>query len=122
MADTAGGRIPIRDLILVPAVITLVITLLRLVGELMRWSETLFNRSAGGGLAIVGIVWLVPVFGVYFALKLAAMGERPRLGQAIGLSALGLLIALPVTVALGRALHLAPGAGGGFFFFLLLPL
>jgi len=111
MADTAGGRIPIRNLVLVPAVITLGITLLRLVGELMRWSETLFNRSAGGGFAIVGIVWLVPVFGVYFALKLAAMGHRPaRLGRAIGLITLGLLI-LPVTVALGRVLQLAPGRG-----------
>ena len=116
MTDTAGGRIPIRNLVLVPALITLGITLLRLVGELMRWSETLFSRRAGGGFAIVGIVWLVPIFGVYFALKLAARGERPRLGRAIGLSTLGLLIALPVTLALGRSLHLAPGQGGILLF------
>ncbi len=51
-------------LILVPAVITLAVTLLRLVGELQQWSSALFNRSAGGGGAIVGIVWLVPVFGI----------------------------------------------------------
>src|SRR3990172_9861836 len=38
-----------RKLILVPAVITLAVTLLRLVGELQGWSEGLFNRSAGGG-------------------------------------------------------------------------
>jgi len=106
MADTAEGRIPLRDLILVPALITLGITLLRLTGELMRWSETLFSRRAGGAFAIVGIVWLVPIFGVYFALKLAARGERPRLGRAIALGVLGLIIALPFTTALGRSLHL----------------
>ena len=35
----------IGKLILVPAVITLVVTLLRLVGELQGWSPTLFNRD-----------------------------------------------------------------------------
>ena len=53
-------------LILVAAVITLAVTLLRLVGELQQWSSALFNREPGGGGAIVGIVWLVPVFGIYF--------------------------------------------------------
>ena len=64
-------------LVLVPAVITLAVTLLRLVGELQNWSSTLFNREAGGGGALIGIVWLVPIFGVYFALRLAREGEGP---------------------------------------------
>jgi hypothetical protein len=57
--------LPLRSLILVPAIITLAVTLLRLAGELLRWSPTFFNREAGGPGAIVGIVWLVPVFGIY---------------------------------------------------------
>jgi hypothetical protein len=83
----------IKRLILVPALITLAVTLLRLVGELLQWSPTLFSKAAGGGGAIVGIAWLVPVFGVYFALKLAAAGERPTaVGTAIGYAVLGIAL------------------------------
>ena len=61
----------------VPALITLGVTLLRLFGELQGWSPILFGRKAGGGGAIVGIIWLVPIFGVYFALKLLRLGAGP---------------------------------------------
>ena len=57
--------VSIKKLILVPALITLAVTLLRLTGELMHWSKALFNPAAGGGGALVGIAWLVPVFGIY---------------------------------------------------------
>ena len=53
----------IGKLILAPAVITLAVTLLRLVGELQGLSPALFNREGGGLGTFVGIVWLVPVFG-----------------------------------------------------------
>jgi hypothetical protein len=90
-------------LILVPAVITLAVTLLRLVGELQRWSPTFFNRSAGGGGAIVGIVWLVPIFGIYFALRLARAGEGPgKVLRALGLVLLALVL-LPVVGAVAGA-------------------
>jgi hypothetical protein len=80
-------------LILVPAIITLAVTLLRLVGELQSWSPTLFNREAGGGMALVGIVWLVPVFGIYFALRLAGAGAGPdKLLRAFGLTILALVL------------------------------
>src|SRR5262245_19971258 len=83
----------LKKLITMPALVTLGVTLLRLVGELMHWSPVLFNRSAGGGGAIVGIAWLVPVFGIYFAVKLAAGGEVPSsLGAAIGYALLGALL------------------------------
>jgi hypothetical protein len=98
MASSAATK----KLILVPALITLAVTLLRLFGELLHWSPALFSPAAGGGGAIVGIAWLVPVFGVYFALKLAAAGERPAgVGSAIGYAVLG--IALVPLAGVGAA-------------------
>jgi hypothetical protein len=74
-------------------VITLAVTLLRLFGELQHWSPSLFNREPGGGGALVGIVWLIFIFGIYFALRLAAAGEEPgALGPAFGWPALGFAI------------------------------
>jgi hypothetical protein len=80
-------------LILVPAAITLVVTLLRLVGELQGWSPRLFSREPGGGGALVGISWLVLVFGAWFGWKLAASGERPASAwRALGLTVLALAL------------------------------
>ena len=87
------GEVQLKKLILVPALITLAVTLLRLTGELRNWSPTFFSREAGGAGAIVGIVWLVPVFGIYFAIKLAAEGNRPaKVGAAIGYPLFGLAL------------------------------
>jgi hypothetical protein len=62
-------------------------------GELLHWSKTLFNPAPGGGGAVVGIVWLIPIFGVHFALRLTRSGEAPeRPGRAIGSAALGFAI------------------------------
>jgi hypothetical protein len=66
-----------KQLILVPAIISLAVTLLRLVGELYNWTPMFFDASAGGGGALVGISWLVPIFGIYFAWKLARSGNGP---------------------------------------------
>jgi hypothetical protein len=67
----------VSKLIFVPFLISLAITLLRLVGELQHWPVALFNPAAGGGGAVVGISWLVPIFGIYFAVKLARAGDGP---------------------------------------------
>lgn len=67
----------IGKLILVPAVIALAVTLLRLFGELQHWSPKLFNPEAGGGGALIGISWLPLVFGIYFAVKLIRNGDGP---------------------------------------------
>lgn len=100
----SGSRAPVARLILIPSVITLVITLSRLIGELRHSSPALFNPSAGGGGALVGITWLVPIFGIYFALKLSGAGEGPvGVGRAIGLAALGLIV-----MAGGSFLVIAP--------------
>lgn len=74
-------------LILVPALISLGVTILRLVGELKNWSPLLFNPEAGGGGALVGIAWLVPIFGIYFGLKLAKLNpDAPGGGRMMVLS------------------------------------
>jgi len=81
------------QLIFVPAIITLVITIFRLTGELLQWSPRFFNTEPGGPGAIVGIVWLVPIFGIYFAMKLAQEGAGPESkGKAIALQILGLAL------------------------------
>jgi hypothetical protein len=57
----------------------------------------------------VGIVWHVPVFGVYFAVKLVRTGHSPdSLGRTFGLAFLSLAI-IPAFLMLANALHLAPG-------------
>ena len=77
-------RLSIPKLILVPGLITLGVTILRLVGELEHWSRRFFGNGGGGGAPIVGIVWLAPVFGIYFALKLSAANDFPRsFGRAL---------------------------------------
>lgn len=91
MSDSTLGRH--GRLILIPALITLAVTVLRLVGELQQWSSTLFNREAGGGGALIGIVWLIPIFGIYFALKLARAGEGPgRIARGLGLCVLAFVV------------------------------
>ena len=93
----ASSELNIRQFILVPALITLGVTLLRLVGELNNWSPVLFSREAGGGGAIVGISWLLIIFGVYFALKLVKMGHGPKSGwKAAGFSLLAILAIVAV--------------------------
>jgi len=85
-------------MILWPAVITLGITLLRLIGELQGWDSSAFNKAAGGGFALVGISWLPPIFGAYFAWRLVKEGRGPDSGWKVaGLS----LLALVVLIAAG---------------------
>lgn len=92
-ATTSNSPIRITRLILVPAVISLVITILRLVGELRHWPGPWFNATAGGGGAIIGISWLPFIFGPYFALKLSGRGDGPTgSGKAIGFAVLGLFL------------------------------
>ena len=87
-------------LVLVPALVTLAVTLLRLTGELLGWSDRLFSRAAGGQGALVGIVWLIPVFGLYFGLRLAREGNGPdRAGKAFGFA----LLAFGFNTVLGIA-------------------
>jgi hypothetical protein len=92
--ETSHSDLNVKKLIMVPALIALAITIIRLVGELAGGSSALFNREAGGGGALIGIVWLVPIFGIYFAVKLVRQGFGPAsAGKVIGLAVGGLVIA-----------------------------
>jgi hypothetical protein len=76
-ASSSPSNSGITRLILIPALITLLVTCLRLTGELMHWSNILFSRAEGGGGAIIGITWLPFIFGPYFAVTLWDQGLRP---------------------------------------------
>jgi hypothetical protein len=98
------------SLILWPALITLAITLLRLVGELQKWPTALFNPAAGGGGALVGISWLPFVLGPYFAWTLAKSGKGPKSAwQVAGLGLLGFGVAVAFFAGISRAWPGAPG-------------
>jgi hypothetical protein len=95
------ARLSIRRLIIVPAVITFAVTLLRLIGELQHWSPKFFSREAGGAGALVGIVWLVPIFGIYFAIRLNQAGHGPTSrGRAIGFALAALVAGIVLSFAI----------------------
>jgi hypothetical protein len=109
---TSGSRLSVVSLILVPSLITLAITILRLIGELNHWSKLFFNPSAGGGFAIVGISWLPFIFGPYFAVKIAGAGEGPKSkGKAIGYAILGLVLLFTGVMVAFAPQHKFPGKG-----------
>lgn len=90
--------IPVKELIFIPAIITLAVTLVRLIGELLGGPALLFNSTAGGGGALVGIAWLVPIFGIYFAWKLIQMNAMSvSAWRALGI----VVIAIVVTILIG---------------------
>ncbi|MHC4815256.1 MAG: hypothetical protein ACYTGW_20245 [Planctomycetota bacterium] len=61
-----------------PLAVTWAVLLIRLGGELIEGPAWLFCRDAGGGAAVVGISWLVVVFGAYFGWRLAKEGRGPN--------------------------------------------
>lgn len=90
---TSSTRVSIARLIVVPGLITLGVTVLRLVGERLHWSPKLWNPSAGGGGALVGIAWLPIIFGPFFALKLLRTGQGAMSAwKPIGFTVLGIAI------------------------------
>lgn len=66
-------------LVLVPALLTLAVTVLRLVGEINGWNPAIFGRpEAGGGFAPLGISWLIFLFGLWFGIRLQRADKGPR--------------------------------------------
>jgi hypothetical protein len=83
---STSRQLAIWPLIKVTAIITLAVTILRLVGELEHWSRT-FVGQPGGDNPLIGITWLAPLFGIYFAMRLVRAGYLPSsTGRALGTS------------------------------------
>ncbi|MCK5943622.1 MAG: hypothetical protein KAI24_16685, partial [Planctomycetes bacterium] len=106
MSDKQPG---VLSLVLIPAVLTLIVTVVRLVGELQGWSPLWFANDAPGAKdsnpGLVGIGWLIPVFGFWFGLRLRRVkGLPPHAGKA----ALAFVIAAVVLIG-GFALFTALG-------------
>jgi hypothetical protein len=91
-------------IIFVPALITLGITILRLCAELMELPAWLANRGVGGPGALIGISWLPPFLGVYFAVKLA--GSPGNIFRPLFKTLLlyGLAARIPVIIIMGLAI------------------
>jgi hypothetical protein len=92
-------------LILVPALITLAITLLRLGAELAALPSWLANRNPGGQGALLGISWLPPVFGIYFAAKLAGAPGKLWRNLLTTLLLYGVAARIPVIAIMGFAIY-----------------
>jgi hypothetical protein len=90
MSKGNGPPFSIPRLVIVPTLLTLGVTLLRLAGELRGWPGPWFDKSSG----LVGITWVLPpVFGFYFAWKLWCQGENiARVDRAIVLGVLGVVL------------------------------
>lgn len=99
MADRPKPRL--LPLLLLAAGLTLLVTGVRLLGELDGWDERWFSRDAGSPLNPFGIIWLVPVFGFLFGRRLAQGGHRP--GSSVGLFAplVGAAVLLGVAMYVG---------------------
>ena len=71
MNDMAQNPSPgILRLIAAPSLIAISVTAVRAFGEVHHWPSPIVNPAVCGR-AILGVVWLVPIFGVYFALRLS---------------------------------------------------
>lgn len=89
-------------LVLWPSVVTLAVSLVRLASEVQGWVTT---TSGGRGLPL-GIVWLAPVFGGWFAWRLVRAGSAPRvrwpiLWVALALAAVAAMAAANVVPLVG---------------------
>lgn len=85
-------------LLAVPIGITFGVTMLRLIGELQGWSPRLFSREPGGLGALVGIIWLAPIVGIYFGRRLRTAGQGPT---SMRWALLHVLVAMAVFVGWG---------------------
>ena len=95
--ESDNKSISVVQLIFVPFLISLLVTLFRLAGEISHWSETWFYRPSGGIVPtktnwVVGITWLAIPFGAYFAYRISKSEVvETNAYKAIGLAVLGLI-------------------------------
>ncbi|MCA8957602.1 MAG: hypothetical protein KDC87_16120 [Planctomycetes bacterium] len=101
---SAPSRPGILSLVLIPAILSLVVTVVRVVGELKGWDPFWFGPGMGDNLpdgtpvpiGKFGVSFLIPLFGIYFAWRIRRSYGSPSLLRAI----VGFLVGLGVTVGL----------------------
>jgi hypothetical protein len=92
--------------VLWPALLTLGVTLLRLLGELAGWSPSVFSRLPGGGLSPLGITWLAPVVGFYLGWRLERAGvPSPPAVRALGAPAAAFAVGFLLATLAERVLR-----------------
>lgn len=69
---------PLLRLIFWPSLVTLLVSIARLVAEVQGWTTTM----SGGSGALLGITWLVFVFGGWFGWRFGRAGSAPRVRRA----------------------------------------
>jgi hypothetical protein len=99
------NRLDYKKLILIPALITLGITLLRLGAEFIDLPSWLANKNAGGVGALLGISWLPPILGIYFARKLISVPGKLWWNLFKTLLLYGLAARIPVIIIMGLAIY-----------------
>lgn len=87
-------------LVLWPTVVTLAISLARLLGQVQGW----IPPTSGGALHPLGITWCIFVFGGWFGFRLARSGSSPTLARPWALALLALAAAAGVGFWQFRAL------------------
>ena len=99
----SDGSPKIAALVAFPAIITLIVTVLRLVGELQHWgSPWVANSHGGSDGAILGVTWLPVLFGPYFAWMLIKSGFGPSsVGGAVGAAIGSVVVFLVGSVVAG---------------------
>lgn len=94
----------LRRPFLIAVLVSLVLTGVRLAGEVGGGPDWLFGRAAGGGGALLGLGWLIPVVGAWFGWRLSReqdppMGRGPALGRvAVGLAGVAVVFTLSKVV------------------------
>ena len=68
----------IAPILFAAGALTLLVTVVRAIGECSQWDAAWFSSEAGSPFNPFGIVWLVPVFGFLFGRRLAQSGGVPR--------------------------------------------
>lgn len=80
------------SLVLVPAVLTWLVTAARVAGEVLGLGAPWVSSAPGGGGALIGIVWLMPACGAWFGWRLAPVAPPRAAGRAVLLHLAALLL------------------------------
>ena len=88
-----------------PAALTLAMTLARLYAELAQLPGFIASTEGGPRGAVLGIWWLAPVLGWWFARDIVGRSDRPKKALAKTLIAYGFAARLPIVVITWIALE-----------------